>query len=142
MASCVFVVEVEVAPGTCRYTSTNCAPSGLLNVGLRSRVWSLNVTVVPSSMTMKRWMSNAPGWKSGAVGYWKAPGPLSSPVGSVVSNTTVPGVKSNTIVAFVEAVAPLGLVATAVITVVPPSTGMVVEKFPEPSGVTVVVLVA
>src|SRR6266516_2323082 len=38
-------------------------------------------------------MSNEPATKSGEVGYWKVPGPLSSPAGSVASITTcAPGV--------------------------------------------------
>jgi hypothetical protein len=48
-------------------------------------------------------------------------------------------VKSNTSAACVDAVAPDGLVATAVITVVPPWIGTVVVNLPCASGVTLVV---
>ncbi len=41
-------------------------------------------------------MSNEPGAKSAAVGYWYVPGPLSSPVGSVTSRTVVPPTMSPT----------------------------------------------
>ena len=48
------------------------------------------------------------------------PGPLSSFDASCTSSTSVPGVKSNTTDAFAAPVAPVGLVATTLSTVVPP----------------------
>ena len=65
------------------------------------------------------------------------PGPLSSLSGSVVSNTKVPGTKSNTTVRVTCAVAPSAAVATTFSTVVPPVTGTSTEKEPSASAVVV-----
>ena len=70
------------------------------------------------------------------------PGPLSSPSGSVASNSSVPGTKSNTTVRLAYAVAPDALVATIVSTDVPPVSGTVTANDPSPPAVVVRVVVA
>ena len=70
------------------------------------------------------------------------PGPLSSPVGSAWLKTTVPGVKSQTTETWAWPVAPVALVATALMTLVPPWIGSETLQLPSPAAVVVAVVVA
>ena len=70
------------------------------------------------------------------------PGPLSSPLGSVTSRSSVPGTKSKTTVRFTCAVPPLALTATTLRTVVPPVTATERLKAPVESAVVEALVVA
>src|SRR4051794_34813232 len=86
-------------------------------------------------------MSKAPGWKSADVGYWNVPGPLSSPLGSVVSKTGVPVIVSDATLRWSYAVSPW-IVAVVVRTEVPKVVGTTTSKAPDLSAVTAATTVA
>src|SRR5262249_12938536 len=96
-------------------------------------------TCEPDVMTWKRVMSNDPAVKSDEVGYWKVPGPLSSPVGSVTSITVVPPTMSPTTATWAYPVPPPDAAVT-VSTLVPNPIGTSAEN--EPSAPAIAVAVA
>src|SRR3954468_4414579 len=118
--------------------SSNWAPSDEPNVGERLRSCVRSTYRSPLSMTWNRWMSNAPAWKSPAVGYAYVPGPLSSPSGSLTSNTTVPVTKSELTTRCAKPVA-RPLVAAAVMTLLPSWVGSSAVNVPLDLVDTVVV---
>src|SRR6266511_4236674 len=89
-------------------------------------------------MTWNRSMSNAPAWKSAAVGYAYVPGPLSSPSGSVTSSSAGPGSASETTVVRAYPVL-LPLAAATVSTFVRKPTGTVALNAPVLSAVVATV---
>src|ERR1700731_901950 len=116
----------------CTYPSSSCAPRAEPNVGSRLASVARRYTVVPSLITWNLVRSNAPGWKTGEVGYWKVPGPWSSPVGSVTLRKLVPLVTSLVTVVCAYPVRLPDAVADTVSTLSPKPTGTVTEN--DPSG--------
>src|SRR6185369_7321897 len=131
-------VDVGEPSLVCTYTSSNCAPIVLPNVGVSLFRVVRRYTTPSFVSTWKRVMSKEPAENADEFGYAYVPGPLSSPVGSLVSRTVTPPTRSPTTDVRATPVPEL-VVAATVMMFVPNPTGTETENAPPLSAVVLTV---